>query len=141
MRVNEFEKAILKRGFEPKEVRLEKNQVKWFICGGNCDYDIIVFDKDGKALVLPIFKWEEDMPIFVENYRDVKGKVLGVTINGKPAQRDSRLNLDFTDDTPVSGLYVEETTCPYPERDICDGCPKYIENEGICDMEIPQVWL
>ncbi len=139
MRVNEFEKAILKRGLEPKEVRLEKNQVKWFICGGNCDYDIIVFDKDGKALVLSTFKLEEDMPIFVENYRDVKGKVLGVTINGKPAQRDSRLNLDFTDDTPVSGLYVEETTCPYLERDICDGCPKYIENEGICDMEIPQV--
>lgn len=137
MRVNEFEKAILKRGFEPKEVRLEKNQVKWFICGGNCDYDIIVFDKDGKALVLPNFKWEEDMAIFVENYRDVKGKILGVTINGKPAQRDSRLDLKFEEeDKPVPGLYVEETTCPYPERENCDGCKRYIEEEGVCDLEL-----
>lgn len=111
MRVNEFEKAILKRGFETKEVRLEKNQVKWFICGGNCDYDIIVFDKDGKAL--------------------------GVTINGKPAQRDSRLDLKFDEENePVPGLYVEETTCPYPEREECDGCKRYIEEEGICDMEL-----
>jgi len=36
---------------------------------------------------------------------------------------------------PVPGLYVEETVCPYPERECCEGCPKYVEDEGICDME------
>lgn len=36
---------------------------------------------------------------------------------------------------PVPGLYVEETVCPYPEREVCEGCPRYIEDEGICDME------
>lgn len=34
------------------------------------------------------------------------------------------------------GLYIEEDGCPYPEREDCFGCPKYIENEGICDMEL-----
>lgn len=34
------------------------------------------------------------------------------------------------------GLYVEETTCPYPERPSCEGCPRYLEEEGICDMEL-----
>ena len=35
-----------------------------------------------------------------------------------------------------SGLYVEETTCDHPELDSCDDCPRYIEDEGICDMEL-----
>lgn len=35
-----------------------------------------------------------------------------------------------------SGLYVEETTCDHPELETCDGCPRYIEKEGICDMEL-----
>ncbi len=35
-----------------------------------------------------------------------------------------------------AGLYVEEDLCPYPERYDCIGCPKYIEDEGICDMEL-----
>jgi len=26
--------------------------------------------------------------------------------------------------------------CPYPERDRCEGCPRYIEDEDICDLEI-----
>ena len=56
--------------------------------------------------------------------------------------RDDSLDLKFEEDEyPVPGLYVEETTCPYPERETCDGCPKYIEDEGICDMEIPQVLM
>ena len=42
----------------------------------------------------------------------------------------------FSTDEPVPGLYLEETVCPYPEREICEGCPKYIEDEGICDMEL-----
>ena len=39
-------------------------------------------------------------------------------------------------DKPVPGLYVEEDFCPYPEREWCEGCPKYIEDEGICDMDL-----
>jgi hypothetical protein len=38
-------------------------------------------------------------------------------------------------DEPVPGIYVEETVCPYPEREVCEGCPKYVEDEGICEME------
>lgn len=143
MRVNEFEKAIGKMGLEMKEVRLEKNHVKWFICAGNADYDIIVFDKDGKALVLTTFYWPEEVnDIKIEVYRDKNGQVLGVTIDGVPVMRDDSLDLVFEEDEyPVPGLYVEETVCPYPERTTCDGCPKFIEDEGICDMEIPQVLM
>ena len=36
----------------------------------------------------------------------------------------------------VPGLYVEETTCMHPELESCDGCERYIEDEGICDMEL-----
>lgn len=39
-------------------------------------------------------------------------------------------------DEPVPGLYIEETVCPYPEREMCEGCLKYIEDEDICDMEL-----
>ena len=143
MRTNEFENAIAKIGLEPKEVRLEKNHVKWFICGGNSDYDIIVYDAQGKALVLSSFEWPEEVnDIKIEIYRDKNGNVLGLTINGVPVMRDDSLDLVFEEDEyPVPGLYVEETTCPFPERETCDGCPKYIEDEGICDMEIPQVLM
>ena len=96
MKVSEFENAICKIGLEPKEVRLEKNHVKWFVCGGNSDYDIIVFDSKGKALVLPTFFWPEEVnDIQIDVYSDVNGKVLGVTINGVPVQRDSSLDLEF----------------------------------------------
>lgn len=96
MKVNEFENAILKMGLEPEEVRLEKNQVKWFICSGNDEYDIIVFDAKGKALVLSSYQWPTDVnDIHIEVYRDKNGQVLGVTIDGKPVMRDDRLDLKF----------------------------------------------
>ena len=94
MRVNEFETAILDMGLTPRDVRLEKNHVKWFVCEGNEDYGIIVYDSHGKALVLVDFEWpEEESSIHVEHYHDKQGMILGVTINGRPAQRDSRLDL------------------------------------------------
>lgn len=36
----------------------------------------------------------------------------------------------------VPGLYVEETFCPHPELESCDGCERYIEDEGVCDLEL-----
>lgn len=36
----------------------------------------------------------------------------------------------------IPGIYIEEDYCPYPERPYCEGCPKYIEDEGICDLEL-----
>lgn len=36
----------------------------------------------------------------------------------------------------VPGLYFDEVHCPYPEREYCEGCPRYIEDEDICDMEL-----
>lgn len=35
-----------------------------------------------------------------------------------------------------AGLYVEETTCDHPELQTCDGCPRYIEDEDLCDLEV-----
>lgn len=96
MKVEVFESAIDLLGLEKKEVRLEKNQVKWFICGGNHEYDIIVFDAQGKALVLSSFAWPEEVnDVHIETYRDKNGQVLGVTINGVVAQRDSRYDLSI----------------------------------------------
>lgn len=40
------------------------------------------------------------------------------------------------DSETVPGLYIEETVCPYPERTVCDGCPKDIETEDLCEMEL-----
>lgn len=31
---------------------------------------------------------------------------------------------------------LERCVCPYPERDRCDGCPRYIEDDDLCDLEI-----
>jgi len=99
MKTEQFEKAILKMGLEPKEVRLEKNHVKWFLCAGNTDYDIIVYDANGTALVLTTFYWPEEVnDIKIEIYRDKNGQRLGVTVNGVPAQRDSRLDLKFDEE-------------------------------------------
>ena len=98
MRVKEFETAILARGIKPIEVRLKNNHVKWFICKGRKVHkaEIIVYDKDGKALVLPRFDWPEEVSnIKVSNYRNIHGRVIGVTINYRPAFRDSRLDLKF----------------------------------------------
>jgi len=96
MRVSEFENAILRIGLNPKEVRLEKNQVKWFVCDGNGYYDIIVYDAKGKALALTNYEWPEEVnDVKIETYYDKEGKVLGVTIDGKPVMRDRRLDLVF----------------------------------------------
>ena len=36
--------------------------------------------------------------------------------------------------------YIEyETCCPYSEREWCDGCPRYITEEDLCDMELPMI--
>ena len=94
MKVEVFESAIDLVGLEKKEVRLEKNQVKWFICCGNHEYDIIVFDAQGKALVLSSFEWPEEVnDVHIETYRDKNEQILGVTINCVVAQRDSRYDL------------------------------------------------
>ena len=96
MKVEVFESAIDLIGLEKKEVRLEKNQVKWFVCGGNHEYDIIVFDAQGKALVLSSFAWPEEVnDVHIETYRDKNEQILGVTINGVVAQRDSRYDLSI----------------------------------------------
>lgn len=96
MKVEVFESAIDKIGLEKKEVRLEKNQVKWFVCAGNHEYDIIVFDAQGKALVLSSFEWPEEVnDVHIETYRDKNEQILGVTINGVVAQRDSRYDLSI----------------------------------------------
>ena len=96
MRVHEFEDAIMAMGLKPREVRLEENQVKWFLCEGNEEYAIIVYDKSGKALVLCDYDWpDEESNIHVEHYRDSDGKVIGVAIDGRPVMRDSGLDLHF----------------------------------------------
>ncbi len=96
MRIHEFEKAILAIGVKPREARLERNHVKWFICEGNGEYAIIVYDKEGKALVLHDYEWpEEEYDIHVEHYHDSEGNVAGITIDGRPMMRDSRLDLKF----------------------------------------------
>lgn len=103
MKTNEFESAISKVGLEPKEVRLERNHVKWFICGGNDDYDIIVYDAQGKALVLSSYQWPDEVnDIHIEVYRDKNQQVLGVTIDGKPVMRDDRLDLVFEEESKAN---------------------------------------
>ena len=90
MRVREFEEAILAKGLKPKEVRLEHNQVKWFICEGDMFYDIIVYDRNGKAFALLLYIWPEEVhEIWIENYDG------GVTIDGQDAYRVDSFDLEF----------------------------------------------
>ena len=131
MRVKEFEEAILAKGLKPKEVRLEHNHVKWFICKDYRYKDIVVFDKEGKAYVVFNYTWPEEVhDIRIESYDG------GVSIDGEIAHRAKNLDLEFKENT-IPGMYVEETVCPYPERETCDGCPRYDKNEDICDLENP----
>ena len=90
MRVTEFEEAILAKGLKPKEARLEHNHVKWFVCEGNKYYDIIVYDRNGKALALPYYTWPEEVhEVCIENYDG------GVTIDGQAVYRVNSLDLEF----------------------------------------------
>lgn len=96
MKIKDFESSILAMELKPMDVRLEHGHVKWFICQGSGDYEVVVFDSEGRALVLQRFDWpEDDGSVYVEHYHDERGMVLGVTINGKPMQRDNRLDLKF----------------------------------------------
>lgn len=131
MKVKEFEEAIIAKGLKPKEVRLEHNQVRWFLCKGDEFNEIVVFNKDGKAFALSFYKWPEE----VENIR-IERKGNNITIDGRLAYDAGYLDLEFKENA-VPGLYVEETVCPYPKRDTCDGCPRYDKNEDICDLENP----
>ena len=90
MKVKEFEEAILAKGLKPKEVRLEHNHVKWFICEGNKYYDIIVYDRNGKALVQPYYTWPEEVhEIRIETFDG------SVTIDEGIVYRAKELDLEF----------------------------------------------
>ncbi len=90
MKLKEFEQAIIAKGLKPKEVRLEHSNVKWFVCDGNYDYGIIVFDKNGKAYVLFTYQWPEE----VHNIQ-IESCDGGITIDGVTAYRDCVLDLVF----------------------------------------------
>ena len=96
MKTEDFEKKILAKGLKPLEVRLEHNQVKWFICDKNDDYDIIVFDRWGNALVRPRFDWPDEVEeVEIHHYYDKEGNTMGVTFNGWPAMRANSLDLNL----------------------------------------------
>jgi len=45
----------------------------------------------------------------------------------------------FNPTTSGLGRHAEslaETTCDHPELQTCDGCPRYIEDEDLCDLEV-----
>jgi len=45
--------------------------------------------------------------------------------------------IDVNEDMIGDFDYAElETCCPYPEREWCEGCGNYIEEEGICAKEL-----
>lgn len=92
MKVDEFEKAIIAKGLEPFHVFMVKGgQVKWFACKDtrpNSEYNLIVYDSEGRALVLPIF------PDDLENIK-IKEYPGGVSVNKYIAQRAQSLDLNF----------------------------------------------
>lgn len=95
MKVDDYENAIRAKGLVPREVRLEKNQVKWFLCDGNREYDIIVFDRFGRCHGLPFYSWPEEV-----NDVDVRfaypSRTVG--IDGRVCQRIEELDLEIDQD-------------------------------------------
>ena len=92
LRVQDFERQIRKKGLKPLQVIFERgSSVKWFICEDTRperEYDLIVYDSRGKALVLTDYDKTTD----IVNIKSYSG---GVTINGEVPMRDSSLDLEF----------------------------------------------
>lgn len=126
MRVKEFEEAIIAKGLKPKEVRLEHNHVKWFICEGNKYYDIIVYDRNGKALVQPYYTWPDEVHnIRIEKYDG------GVTIDGEAVYRVDTLDLVFPDKSEHTYKIVKKLhrRIPHGLIVLCIGIPNEFYEE------------
>ena len=93
MKVAEFEKHAQAIGLKPIEVLFGRgSEVQWFVCldrRENKEYGLIIFDSQGKALIVPQFDEEEAM----NNHIHIARYDGGVTVNGTPVQRDSKLDL------------------------------------------------
>ena len=102
LRVQDFERQIRKKGLKPLQVIFERgSSVKWFICEDTRperEYDLIVYDHCGKALVLTFYSKAMDI-VNIESFTDKTYEIEsyngGVTINGDVPMRDSSLDLKF----------------------------------------------
>ena len=92
LEVQDFERQIRRKGLKPLQVIFERgSRVKWFVCDdtrAEREYDLIVYDSRGKALVLTDYDKTTDI-VNIEAYNG------GVTINGEVPMRDSSLDLEF----------------------------------------------
>ena len=80
MKTEVFEKAILQQNLQPVEVKLSKNQVKWFVARDEKTKELVVFDYKGMAYCIDYFDWHgQDL--------DIKNKNENVTVNGIEAER------------------------------------------------------
>lgn len=90
MKIDVFEREILKKQLKPIHLIMGRgSKVKWFACldaRPQREYDLIVYDSEGKALVLPTYEQE------LENL-NVMPYPGGVTVNGIVPQRDMSLDL------------------------------------------------
>ena len=140
MKVREFEEAILAKGLKPKEVRLEHNHVKWFICEGNKYYDIIVYDRNGKALVQPYYTWPDE----VHNIR-IETLDGGVTIDGEAVYRVDTLDLVFPDKSEHTYKIVKTKHRPVTQGllRLCAGIPDEFYEEYKDKEEVRRVlnWI
>ena len=140
MRVKEFEEAILAKGLKPKEVRLEHNHVKWFICEWNKYNDIIVYDRNGKALVQPYYTWPEEVHnIRIENHDG------GVTIDGQAVYRVDTLDLVFPDKSEHTYKIVKTKHRPATQGllRLCAGIPNEFYDEYKDKEEVRRIlnWI
>lgn len=140
MRIKEFEEAIIAKGLKPKEARLEHNHVKWFICEGNKYYDIIVYDRNGKALVQPYYTWPEEVhEIRIESYDG------GVTIDGQAVYRVDTLDLKFPDKSEHTYKIVKTKHRPATQGllRLCAGIPDEFYEEYKDKEEVRRIlnWI
>ena len=105
LEVQDFERQIRRKGLKPLQVIFERgSRVKWFVCDdtrAEREYDLIVYDSRGKALVLTDYDKTTDIVNILEHYikgpdiMNIKSYSGGVTINGEVPMRDSSLDLEF----------------------------------------------
>ena len=98
MNIEKLEQAILSRNLTPIHLIMQRgSRVLWFVCldtRPEKEYALIVYDSNGKALVLPSYP-EAITP--KTNFR-IDTYTGRVRINSVIAQRDSRLDINLTEE-------------------------------------------
>ena len=86
MKTEVFEKAILKEGLEPVEVKLQRGQVMFFVAKSKSTDYVVIYNKYGWAYLSEGIDLNEAVNITYSDH-------IKMVVNGKEIKRIAQLNL------------------------------------------------